>query len=156
VDATSYVMRAACRFCGSTQGRIQTKNGQDCVYCRCDTFQYNAPGLETGREPRTVSTVHDGVSASQRWRILDRATARCESCGARGNLHVAHLISVKAGLEHGLTERELNADENLAAFCDECNLGMADTVASLRLAIVMLRARAERLGHATHSDGIPF
>lgn len=138
-----YKMRADCRFgCGSDLGRIETKNGQDCVYCiGCGRHQYNAPRVETGREARSVTTVHNGIKPKQRARILERDGGRCFLCGKGENLHVGHLLSVNEGLKQGLTEVEINDDENLAAMCDECNLGMADRPVPIRLIIAVLMAR---------------
>jgi hypothetical protein len=142
----THPLRRPCQ-CGATEGTINTRNGQDCVFCAaCGKYQYNAPKTETGRKPRTVANVHTGISASQRTRILTRATGRCELCGAGGNLHVGHLLSVEVGLKHGLADTEINADENLAALCDTCNLGMGKEVVPLRLAIAMILART-RFAH---------
>jgi hypothetical protein len=138
-------MRKPCRECDCQVGVIEVRNGQDCVFCgRCRTFQYNAPKSETGREPRTVTRVHNGVKPKQRSRILERATNHCEICGARQDLHVGHLISVARGMEMGLTEADLNSDENLAAMCSECNLGIGDQPVPLRLAIAMVMARVRK------------
>ena len=137
-----HALRKPCR-CGFAQGYIVTKNGQDCVYCvTCDTFQYNAPKTETGRKMRSVSSVHNAIKPKQRSRILERATARCEFCGSRTDLHVGHIVSVKRGLEMGLTEAEINSDENLAAMCSECNLGVGKEPVPLRFAVAMVMARA--------------
>jgi 5-methylcytosine-specific restriction endonuclease McrA len=135
-------MRASCRFdCGSADGYITTVNGQDTVRCRtCNRFQYNAPRVETGRAPRTVTTVHNGIKPAQRARVLER-DGRCVLCGRRDDLHVGHLIPVARGLETGLTEVELNDDENLAAMCDECNLGLGARPLALWVVAPILRLR---------------
>lgn len=133
VDPDRFTMRAPCR-CGENLGRIVEKNGQDTVRCiSCNAYCYCAP--------RSVSTVHKAIRTSQRERILERATVKCELCGARGNLHVGHIISVEIGLGFGLTEIELNDDENLLCLCEECNLGMGSKPMPMRVAIVVLRAR---------------
>ena len=140
----THSLRAPCRYgCGNELlGYIRPAGGQDVVRCaRCDKAQYNAPKTETGKRARTVSTVHAAIKPKQRSRILERATGRCERCGARDRLHVGHMLSVKAGLDMGLTEAELNHDENLCALCEECNLGQGAEPMSLRLAIAILRAR---------------
>lgn len=119
-------LRQPCKFCAGTIGRVVERSGQDCVYCDgCDRWQYNAPRTETGRAVRTVSTVHESVRPSVRFRVLQRARGHCEmpGCGSTANLHLAHLLSVKDGLELGLTDDQLNSERNLAAFCAECNLG---------------------------------
>jgi len=47
-----------------------------------------------------------------------------------------------------MTDQEINSDENLAAFCEECNLGMGKTPISLRLAVAIVRARIKIGGEA--------
>jgi hypothetical protein len=137
----TYTMRAACQYCGSLDGYIIEKNGQDTVRCStCNRHQYNAPRVETGREPRTVTTVHNGIKPAQRARILVR-DGRCVLCGARENLHVGHLVPVEAGLAQGLTELQLNDDENLAAMCAECNLGLGASPVPLWITVPLLKAR---------------
>ena len=142
----THLMRKPCQ-CGHPEGRIETRNGQDCVFCAgCDRFQYNAPKTETGRAPRTVSTVHEAIRSKTRARVLLRANRTCELCGKGGNLHVGHLLSVAHGIAQGLTELELNSEENLAAFCDECNLGLGEETVPLRLAVAMVLARVRHCG----------
>lgn len=137
-----YEMRDPCPSCGCRNGYVITKNGQDTVRCAaCDRFCYCAPKTETGRIARTVSTVHNGIKPKQRARLILRANGRCEMCGARGDLHIGHVLSVAEGLEQGLTERELNDDENLTACCAECNLGLGRQPMPTRLLAVILRAR---------------
>lgn len=138
----SYTMRAPCPKCAGTEGRIETKNVQDCVFClRCGWFCYNAPKTETGRAVRSTTTVHNGIKPQQRTRILVRANRHCELCGKPGNLHVGHLLSVKDGMDRNLSDEEINDDENLAAFCDECNLGMGATSIPLWLAVGLVITR---------------
>lgn len=140
----NYVMRVPCKFgCGTTDGYLETRNGQDCVLCSaCKRLNYNAPKTETGRAVRSVTTVHNGIKPNQRARILERATGACELCHASNKpLHVGHLLSVDEGLKLGLTELEINHDENLSAMCDECNLGLSSRPVPLRLLMAMLRAR---------------
>lgn len=136
-------MRTRCRYgCDCDDGYITTKNGQDCVYCVvCDRHQYNAPKTETGREQRSVSTTHEAIKPKQRSRIINRASARCELCGARGDLQVAHVVSVDSGHKLGLSDAILNSDENLIAACPECNLGMGKEPIPLRIMIPILKAR---------------
>lgn len=143
---STVTMRQACR-CGGTSGYIQTKNGQDCVYCdSCSKHQYNAPKTETGRAARSIATTHKAIKPGQRWRIIARASSRCEICGARGDLHVAHIVSVEVGHNFGLTDDEINSDENLIAACPECNLGMGSQPIPIRLVIPILKYRAETRG----------
>jgi hypothetical protein len=50
---------------------IFTRNGQDTVKCAlCGLYQYNAPKVETGREVRTIATVHEGITSKKRTAIL--------------------------------------------------------------------------------------
>jgi 5-methylcytosine-specific restriction endonuclease McrA len=138
---TPHSLRKPC-VCGGTEGYLIEKGAQDCVYCgECDAWQYNAPRTETGKAVRSVTTIHNGIKPKQRARILMRASARCEVCGSRGDLHVGHIVSVEMGLHFGLPDDEINDDENLMALCSECNLGMGAEPMPLRLAITVLRAR---------------
>lgn len=96
-----------------------------------------------------MSTIHSDVRPKQKARILLRANGRCELCGASPNdgntvLHVGHLLSVKDGMAFGLTEVELNDDENLVALCAECNLGMGEETITLRLATSIVLARLRK------------
>lgn len=152
IDRDRFQMRAPCPSCGHGLGRLIERNGQDTVRClSCDKHCYNAPRTETGREQRSVSTVHSAVKPKQRARILERATGKCEVCGARRNLHVGHILSVDAGLRAGLTDAQINDDENLLCLCEECNLGMGSAPMSLPLAIAVLRARISWRNHAEPS-----
>lgn len=144
-------MRSACRWCDGTEGTIETKNGQDCVYCiKCQRFQYNAPKTETGRAVRSVSTTHAAIKPTQRFRILERSNRFCEICGrSGGQLHVGHAVSVADGHKVGLTDDILNSDENLLALCDECNLGQGRRTLPLRILAGLLLARVR----GTPTDG---
>ncbi len=138
-------MRKPCA-CGNEIGYIQTAGGQDCVRCTaCNKFQYNAPRIETGRAPRTTQTIHSTVKPATRYLVIEREKGRCECCGKRPDdkegLHMAHLLSVADGLKQGLKEDILNSEENLAAFCAECNLGGGAATISLPLACAILIAR---------------
>ena len=141
-------LRKPCEKCGCEEGVIRTRGGQDCVYCvGCGAYtRWNAPKTATGRAPRTVTSIHNGVKPNQRVRIVLRATGHCELCGkADCELHVGHLLSVKEGMQQGLTETQLNDDENLAAMCAECNLGLGQEAVPIRLILAIFKAR---LGHA--------
>lgn len=144
MENQTITMRKACA-CGGTEGFIVLKNGQDVVRCvLCKTHQYNAPRTETGREQRTVTTVHNGVKPKQRARVLLRDNGACVLCGRRDMLHVGHVLSVKDGLSSGLTETELNDDENLLTLCDECNLGIGKETMPVRLLLRVLAERTRR------------
>ncbi len=142
-NGVEYTMRAPCPDCRGVAGRIEEKNGQDTVRCAvCNRFCYNAPRVETGRAVRTVSTVHKAVSPQLRARILERDNFTCVLCRATDTrLHVGHLISVEAGILYGLSDVEINDEENLVAMCEECNLGYSACPIPLRTAIVIVRAR---------------
>jgi len=141
IDRDKFTMRAPCR-CGHTLGRIVEKNGQDTVRClACDTYCYCAPRGETGREVRNVKT-RENLKPSKRADILLRDGYRCVLCQATDSiLHVGHLISVDAGLRMGMTEDEVHDEENLAAMCEPCNLGIGKQPLPLTLAIRIVRAR---------------
>jgi len=140
-------MRAPCNRCAGTTGRIESRNGQDCVFClTCGRFQYNAPKTETGREVRSLRTRPD-IKTSQRSRILDRDGGRCVICHrADRGLELAHLVSVddnqKLGL--GMADSELYDDENLVAMCAPCNNGYGSMSVSPRMLLMLIRARIWR------------
>jgi hypothetical protein len=143
-EPASGTERAHADRCTCRDGEIRTKNGQDVVYCvQCGAFCYCAPRVETGREVRSVTTIHNGIRPKDRARVIARASGRCEMCGSRDNLHVGHLLSVDDGIKQGFTEAFLNDDENLACFCSECNLGMGCESVPLRLVVAILRARGK-------------
>lgn len=137
----SYILREPCR-CGNRTGRLETRGGQDCVFCdRCGRHCYNAPRSETGREVRSLRTRPD-IKPGKRARVLERDNATCVLCHRHGvDLDVGHLISVDAGRKLGLTDAELYDEENLAAMCGACNSGLSARPVSLRFAVALLRAR---------------
>lgn len=138
-----FTMRNLCPSCGGSLGFIVEKNGQDTVRCKqCNRHCYNAPRTETGRAIRSVTTIHNGVRPTLRARVLERDGSRCVICNAtETRFHVGHLISVDAGLLYGLSDAEINDEENLAVMCEECNLGYSERPIPLRTAIAILRAR---------------
>ena len=149
----SYVLRTPCR-CGSSEGEIRTTNGQDCVYCQCGKYQYNAPKTETGRKPRSVSATHSLVSPKQKSRVIKRANTRCERCGkpavkTQTGLQVGHILSVADGLKLEVPDHLINSDDNLIAECDECNLGHRETL-PLQLVAAILKAREGDDGFTLH------
>jgi 5-methylcytosine-specific restriction endonuclease McrA len=141
IDRERYQMRKPCR-CGHELGHIIEVSGQDTVRCNaCDLHCYNAPRSETGRPVRNIKT-RDGIDPSLRARILIRDGNRCVICRAEDTiLHVGHIVSLKHGAPSGLTDDELNDEENLAAMCEACNLGLGPQPLPLRTAIAILRAR---------------
>lgn len=145
----SFKLRNKCAKCGSEKGQIKPTNGQDVVFCEQGHYQYNAPKVETGKIQRTVTTVHNGITAKKRATVLMRATGRCELCGKsslESVIHAGHIVSVKQGLKLGLTEKELNDPENLCALCDECNLGLSDEILPIRLLARILLSRLKVKG----------
>jgi hypothetical protein len=132
--------------CDGRTGEVRTRGQQDCVFCTtCGSFLYNAPRVETGKETRTVTTIHNGIKPKQRARILMRANGACELChGSDVPLHVGHMVGVLHGFANGLTEEIINDDENLCAMCEECNLGVGKDPVPLRLMVALLIARAKR------------
>lgn len=157
-------MRQPCK-CGSVDGTITTKGGQDIVHCAaCRKWQYNAPKTETGRSPRP--TGRDDLPASQKARIRERDGNRCIICGAtaaEATLHVSHIASVKdierlkntvdALLIENITNKDeaskaakciglllrhyVNTDGNLFVSCDACNLGQGERTIAPKLAVMI-------------------
>lgn len=137
---SEHQLRKPCANCSGRSARIETKNGQDCLYCTgCGRWQYNAPKTETGRAARSTQTTHESIKPKLRAQVLMRANAHCELCGKSGcDLHVGHLISVKSGMDNGLTDAQINDLENLCAMCSECNLGLGAEPVTLRFCISLL------------------
>lgn len=133
--------------CGSTDGMLTTVGVQDRVDCAaCGQYVYFAPKTETGREVRTTKTVHAAITGPKRYRVLARANHQCELCNAVGKpLHVGHLLSVDEGVRQGLNDQQINSEENLAAMCDECNLGMKAEAMPLWLILAILKARCRNV-----------
>lgn len=143
-DAPRHPMKDPCRYCGCTFGWIARKGVQDCVYCiQCGGYCYNASRAETGNPVAHVNSRHN-ISSSQRGRILNRDNCRCVFCGASGEsveLQIGHLISVQESAELGVMDRDLQSDENLAACCPDCNLGLGKSSVSARLLAALIRRR---------------
>ena len=100
---------------------------------------------EAGISPRTVQSLRSIIKPKHRAKIIDRASGRCEMCGASGVLlHVGHFVSVDAGTEAGMTEDEINSDENLYCSCEECNLGLGSSPVSIRTMMAIIRWRMSR------------
>lgn len=142
-------MRQACPECTSPFGYVERRNGQACVFCAaCQRFVYNAPRTETGERQRSLTTVHNGVKPKVRAMVILRANGHCEMCGAdlaTVDWHVGHLLSVKDGMAEGLTDTEINHQENLCALCAECNAGIGEHSITLRMILrIALRRRIMR------------
>lgn len=144
----TFTMRAPCR-CGQHDGYIVERGAQDVVRCRaCDAYQYCAPRTETGKATRSVRS-NPTVAPSKRDRVLKRSDYACVQCGRRApdvQLHMGHLISVDAGREHGIPEVLIWHDFNLAAFCDECNLGLGSQPVAVDLMYRCLLAHLKQSG----------
>jgi 5-methylcytosine-specific restriction endonuclease McrA len=140
-----FAMRAPCRDCGHATGVVHEVNGQDTVRCaQCGRYQYNAPRTETGRRVRSINERPD-IKPKRRARILARDNFTCVGCHRSDRpLHIGHLLSVKQGRELGAADELLYSDENLAAMCEECNLGFGETSFPPRLLYhaLMIRVRA--------------
>lgn len=118
-----FIMRSPCQACGNPAGYVKEANGQDVVRCNnCDGYAYCRPRAESGKAQRSVST-RPTIKPKKRQRILEAFAYRCVMCGSDRNLHVDHIIPLAYGIEAGLSEDELNDDDNLCCLCEECNLG---------------------------------
>lgn len=144
------ILRSACS-CGSTEGDVSTKNGQDVVRCvHCHAYQYCAPRTETGRNVRPVST-RPNLKPSVRYRILEQFGFTCLSCGQGApdvELTIDHIISRAAAERAGVLDDLIDSDDNLAPMCAECNSGKqaAFTVQTIKLIHRALRMR-QRVGN---------
>lgn len=148
--AKPFEMRQPCPTCTSPFGYVERRNGQACVLCSaCHRWVYNAPRTETGERQRSLTTVHGGIKPKLRAAVLMRANGHCELCGADlsriDRWDVGHLVSVKDGMAEGLTDAEINHQENLCALCAECNAGIGEHSITLRMILrIALRRRVMR------------
>ncbi|MDT3728744.1 HNH endonuclease [Streptomyces sp. DSM 41972] len=80
-------------------------------------------GLPT--EPRTQGRTSKAPGLRLRWKLLQRAGFKCESCGRSPAtepgviLHIDHILPYSKGGE--------TIEENLQVLCEACNLGKSDT-----------------------------
>jgi 5-methylcytosine-specific restriction endonuclease McrA len=137
-------MREPCKYCNHPEGRIEIRNGQDCVFClKCGKHNYNAPKTETGRDVRSLRTRPD-VKPNQRARILDRDAGQCIICHTTDRqLDLGHLVSVVDAKRLGWSENLIYDDENLATMCAPCNSGYSAVSINPRIfaALVVSRVR---------------
>lgn len=155
INLDDFEMRTPCSSCGNTAGKVVTKSGQDTVRCKvCDKYAgYNLPKSESGKEQRSVTRNREPMKPSKRAAILVRDGGQCVLCrSSDAILHVGHLISRDVGLRIGMTEDEVDDDENLAAMCEECNLGIGNQPIPLTTAVWIVRARISRRNHRGAHD----
>ena len=72
---------------------------------------------------RTPKRTRDGITAGQRFRVLERCAFACTYCGRRApdvELTVDHVIPKSKG--------GTDDDENLTAACRDCNIGKRDRI----------------------------
>lgn len=145
-DPNAFPLRNPCVQCGGELGHIVVRNGQNTVRCNgCDTYAgFNAPKSETGETQRSVRS-RPTRRPSDRARVLLRDGYRCVLCGKRQGDDViiveGHLISRDIGKQIGLSDDEIDHDENLAAMCEECNSGLSSEPVPMPTMIAVLRAR---------------
>jgi ribosomal protein S14 len=134
---------ARCKSCLSVNLDTRPKGPHIESFCvDCGRHQKFLSKAAAGIEKRTVQSTHAAIRPKDRARIIERATGRCELCGRRDViLNVSHFLSVAEGHKAGLTDEEINCDENLSCMCEECNLGIGRKPFPLRLAVAIIRAR---------------
>lgn len=135
-------IKPSCAVCGSKTGIAKRKNGVWQLYCECGKWHSTPKIKDIGVKPRKVYR-RKTIGLSQRTRIILRAAGACELCRTNKELRVGHMLSVKDGVEMGLTAEFLNSDENIAAMCECCNSGIKEGTIPLRVmgAILMARQR---------------
>lgn len=146
---TSFPMRQPCPNCGTPDGVIETRNGQDCVFCVwCKKHCYNAPKNETGRDVRPLSK-RPNISTRVRKEIFFRDGGACIICHSTDRPEVGHLISVADGATYGIDFDLIHSDENLAVMCATCNNGISDETVPIRLICKAFLVRIARKQPAT-------
>jgi hypothetical protein len=142
-----YPMRQTCP-CGSQIGRLSRVGAGIKADCSaCGQYVYWVPKAELGLAPEPVSTRKD-IKPSQRARVLERDGHRCVLCGHGPGegaiLHLGHLLSVEDAAALGVPPEDVKDDENLAAMCAECNLGIGRGSVPARLVAALVHHRAAR------------
>lgn len=141
LEGRPHVARDPCPDCLIVRAVLVPQGSHQGVYCaRCRRWLYWAPKTETGEAPRTVATLRKGLKPSQQARILERDLGRCVMCGTRENLQIAHFLSVKDGLTHGVPDEILESDENKATMCEACNLGLHEHSVTARFYVAIMVA----------------
>ena len=99
----------ACPDCGAVDGLVNTAGAHQKLTCGdCGRYIRFVGKAELGLVPRTVATTRAGITPGVRARILERATGKCEVCGATDRpIHVGHCLSVREATEQGLTDEEI-------------------------------------------------
>lgn len=147
----TFTLREPCQ-CGGAHGYITPKNGQDLARCfDCGTWQYNVPRTESGRRQRSLST-REGITPSQRARILDTHGHACIYCGKRPpevRLELEHMVPRELAEKHGVLDDLIDSVHNLAPACPECNSGQRAVTFNARSVALMVRA----LGMAAKAAG---
>lgn len=141
LDRSDFEMRSPCR-CGHSRGRIVEKSGQDTVRClACNAYCYCAPRAETGRDVRRVKT-RNGIPPWKKAAVILRDGNRCVLCkDDDAILHAGHIISRDIGIQIGMSDDDVDDEENLAAMCETCNLGIGNAPIPLTLAYLIFKAR---------------
>lgn len=135
----------ACPKCGYSL-TIVCANGphlsKSCV--QCNKFIGHVSRVDAGVKERTSQSIHSSIPERIKNEVRMRAGCKCEICGVpsyKTQLHIAHLISVNDGLRFHIPTSILNSLENLALFCDECNLNMGSETVPLRIAVIITAIR---------------
>lgn len=141
MQSNEYKMRMPCKFCQHEFGKMEERNGQNCVYCiKCSKHQYNAPKAETGEAQRSIRT-REEISPGVKAEVLQRDGSRCQLCG-RGSfegkiLHMGHIVSVHDAEAFKLKPEWVNKPANLITLCEECNLGMGKVSMTPRVLVAI-------------------
>jgi 5-methylcytosine-specific restriction endonuclease McrA len=59
-------------------------------------------------------------------------------------LDVAHIVSVRDGLEQGLSDAVLYSDDNLVAMCASCNSGLSSRTIPAHRQLLLFALRSQR------------
>lgn len=70
------------------------------------------------------ATMRSQVTPKVRMAVVNRDGMICQTCGIDvkpGNIHIAHIISVKDCLKYGIDEKDSSSVDNLFVSCADCN-----------------------------------
>lgn len=141
-DTITLTLTEPCQ-CGGISGYITPTGTQDVLRCcTCDKYQKNISRADSGRRRRTLST-REGITPSQRARVLSTHGNACIYCGKRPpevRPELEHMVPRDLAAKYGLLDDLIDSLHNLAPACPECNSGKRHVAYTARSVAMMVRS----------------
>jgi len=119
------------------------------LFCgNCALFQQWVSKKDLGEPRRSLTPRGECIGPKQRDQILARDGYRCMLCGAAPPavlLHAGHILSHKDGDVLGLSEQQIDSNDNLMAMCERCNAGLGPRSLTPWLYVALLERRPDDL-----------